>query len=109
MSTLRRYFPKKPVDLQKQSKRFGLESGMSLIEIIIVVALIGTLMTYMIRNVLQKQQEAQVDQVKIAMQTLRQDLDYYRVHNNKYPTTEQGLQALLSDPGGAGNWRGPYT
>lgn len=85
------------------------ERGMSLIEIIIVVALIGTLMAYMVSNLVGKSDEARKDQAKIAMNMIAQNLQLYRVHNNKYPTTEQGLKAMLENPDGSKGWRGPYT
>lgn len=87
----------------------GKERGMSLIEIIIVVALLGTLMAYMVSNLIGQSEEAKKDQTKLAMGVIQQSLQMYRIHNNRYPTTEQGLAALLTNPGGdAKSWRGPY-
>ena len=91
-------------ELLKKDKK-----GMTLIEIIIVVALIGTMMAYMITNVIGQADEAKVDQTKIGMGVLQQALTLYRVHNNRYPTAEQGLEALVTNPGNSKNWRGPYT
>lgn len=85
------------------------ERGMSLIEIIIVVALLGTLMAYMVSNLIGQSEEAKKDQTKLAMGVIQQSLQMYRVHNNRYPTTDQGLKALLDNPGNAKAWRGPYT
>lgn len=85
------------------------QKGMTLIEIIIVVALIGTMMAYMITNVIDRADEAKVDQAKIGMGVLQQHLTMYRVHNNRYPTSSQGLAALVTNPGSSKNWRGPYT
>ena len=99
--------------VKKLFKRpFGIvnEIGMSMIEIMIVISLIGILMTYIIKNVMQSADNAKADQAKIGMNMLIQDLQRYKLDNNKYPTTEQGLKALLSNPGGdVKNWRGPYT
>jgi general secretion pathway protein G len=85
------------------------QKGMTLIEIIIVVALIGTMMAYMITNVFDQAEGAKIDQTSIVMGVLSQSLTMYRVNANRYPTSSQGLNALLTDPGGAKNWRGPYT
>lgn len=84
------------------------ERGMSLIEIIIVVALLGTLMAYMVSNLIGQSEEAKKDQTKLAMGVIQQSLQMYRVHNNRYPSTDQGLKALLENPGNAKSWRGPY-
>lgn len=87
----------------------GSERGMSLIEIIIVVALLGTLMAYMVSNLIGQSEEAKKDQTKLAMGVIQQSLQMYRIHNNRYPTSDQGLNALLTNPGGdAKSWRGPY-
>ena len=85
------------------------DRGMTLIEIIIVVALLATLMAILVTNIVGKADQARQDQAKIGMAAIGQGLQLYRVHNNKYPTTELGLQALLTDPGGENKrWRGPY-
>lgn len=88
--------------------RRSLEKGMTLIEIILVIALIGTLMTYVISKLTGTQEEAMRDASRLAMQNLYQSLELYKVHNFRYPTTDQGLDALLNDPGSK-RWRGPYT
>lgn len=85
------------------------QQGMSLIEIIIVVALIGTLMAYMVSNLIGQSEEAKKDQTKLAMGVIQQSLQMFRIHNNKYPTQDQGLNALLNNPGDSKSWRGPYT
>ena len=84
------------------------ERGMTLIEIIIVVALLGTLMTYLVRQVTSMDESAREDQAKLAMGNIAQSLQAYKAHNSRYPTTEQGLDALLNNPGDSKKWRGPY-
>ena len=88
----------------------GRQSGMSMIEIMVVVSLIGILMSFIVRNVMGAADNAKKDQTKIAFNILVQDLQRYKLDNNKYPTTEAGLNSLLTNPGGdVKNWRGPYT
>ncbi len=81
------------------------ERGMSLIEIIIVVALLGTLMAYMVSNLVGQSEEAKKDQTKLAMGVIQQSLQMYRIHNSKYPAT---LNDLMTAPGDSKSWRGPY-
>lgn len=103
---------KRPGFIGLLKRPFGASSsnyGMSLIEIIIVVALLGTLMAYLVRNLMGTADNAKIDQTKLAMGVLQQGLQMYKVHNNKYPTTDQGLDALLTQPGDSKTWRGPYT
>lgn len=85
------------------------QSGMSLIEIIIVVALMGTLMAIVITNLTGKQQAAMEDATRLAQSQLETNLQMYKVHNFAYPTTDQGLDALINAPASAKKWRGPYT
>lgn len=99
---LRSFFPEAPRFLA------GAEKGMSLIEIIIVVALLGTLMAYMVSNLIGQSEEAKKDQTKLAMGVIQQSLQMFRIHNNKYPSTDQGLKALMDNPGDMKSWRGPY-
>jgi len=82
--------------------------GMTLIEIIIVVALLAGLMALLVTNITGKADQAREDQAKIGMVSIGQGLMLYKVNNNKYPTTDQGLQALVTDPGDTKRWRGPY-
>ncbi len=91
-----------------QTGKKALQKGLTLIEIIIVVALIGTLMTIIVRNLTQQADVAKEGQAKIGMANVGQALQLYKVQTNHYPTTEQGLNALISNPGEK-NWRGPYA
>ena len=84
------------------------QRGMTLIEIIIVVALLGTLMTYLVSNLTDVSESAKEDQARLGMGVISQSLQMYRVHNNSYPTSSQGLQALVANPGSSRRWRGPY-
>lgn len=85
------------------------QKGMSLIEIIIVVALLGTIMAFMVSQITGKADMAKIDQTKLAMGNLDSNLQVYKIHNHRYPTTDQGLNALITNPGDAKGWRGPYT
>jgi general secretion pathway protein G len=82
--------------------------AMTLLEIIIVVALLGTLMAILVNNLTSSQDSAREGQAEIGMGGIAQALQLYRVNNMVYPTTAQGLGALVSYPGNAKAWRGPY-
>ena len=82
---------------------------MSIIEILIVIALIGTVMAIMVTNLTGRQDEAMKQAAELSMGQLESALQMYKIDNYRYPTTEQGLDALVSKPSGARRWRGPYT
>jgi general secretion pathway protein G len=83
----------------------------TLMEVIIVVALIGTLMVVLVPRFTDLLSGAQEDVEKIKIEgTLGGALNNYRVRMGSYPSTEEGLQALLVAPANAGDkWRGPYV
>ncbi|MBP9706087.1 MAG: type II secretion system protein GspG [Oligoflexales bacterium] len=85
-------------------KRKG-ETGLTLIEIIIVVALLATLMAYIASNLTTQAENAKQDQSKIAMSKIQQSLEMYKIHVGTYP---ESLDALLNNPGDSKKWRGPY-
>lgn len=87
----------------------GKQAGMTIIEILIVIALLGTIMTIVMTNILDKSDDAKVDLTKVAAAQLENALRLYKLHNNRYPATEDGLAALVNQPASAKNWRGPYT
>lgn len=85
------------------------EAGMTIIEILIVIALIGTIMTIIMTNILSKSDEAKIDLTTIQEKRIGENLDIYKLHVGRYPKTEDGLKALLEAPSDAKSWRGPYT
>ena len=98
--------------LQKPLSREGItkEAGMTIIEILIVIALMGVVMTLVVSNLTDSQDEAMKDAAKLGMGQLDSNLQLYKIHNFRYPTTEQGLRALIEKPSsGATRWRGPYS
>ena len=85
--------------------------GFTLIEIMIVLATL-VLLVAMVGPRLLKTQEKADNQIAITqIKNLEQTLDFYKVDNRSYPTTEEGLKALLvkpEDEARAKNWTGPY-
>jgi general secretion pathway protein G len=90
--------------MHKQQNR---ESGMSLIEIIIVMALISGVMAVIMGSVAAGNRTAKEREAELAFGNLRTAINMYRLATNKVPTTEQGLKALIENPG-VSNWHGPY-
>ncbi len=73
-------------------------SGFTLIEIMVVVVIIGLLAAVIVPTVISKVDEARVSKAKQDIQALEAALLEFRLDNSKYPTTEQGLAALTTQP-----------
>lgn len=74
------------------------QRGFTLMEIMVVIFIIGLLVAIVAPNVLGNQDKAVEQKVKADLASLEQALDMYRLDNLRYPTAEQGLDALLKRP-----------
>jgi general secretion pathway protein G len=93
--------------VERQSMRDA-QDGMTLIEILVVLVLIGIVLGIVGGNFIGKGEKAKADAAKIEMGQISQTLDLYKLEVGRYPTTQEGLQALISAPAGVSNWNGPY-
>ena len=74
------------------------QSGFTLIEIMVVVVILAVLGALVVPNILGKVDTARITAAKTDIRSIGTALDLYRLDNFKYPTTEQGLQALVTQP-----------
>ena len=72
--------------------------GFTLIEIMVVVLIVGLLMTVLATNVFRRLGGAQADIARLQVSKLSQQLELYKLDNGTYPTSEQGLDALVHEP-----------
>ena len=82
--------------------------GFTLIEIIVVVVIIGLLAAMVAPRVMQRTDDAKLVRVANDIRAIEASLNLYKLDNFNYPTTEQGLQALVTKPSGspeAKNWK----
>jgi general secretion pathway protein G len=84
------------------------ERGMTLIEILVVLVLIGIVLGIVGGNFIGKGEKAKADAAKIEIGQIAQTLDLYKLEVGRYPSSQEGLQALISAPAGVANWNGPY-
>jgi len=86
------------------------ESGFTLIELMVVLVIIGVLAALIVPNVLERADDARTMAARTDVNNLMQALKLYRLDNQRYPTAEQGLAALVAKPTSGpipGNWK-PY-
>ncbi len=74
------------------------QQGFTLIEIVSVVIIIGLLVGLVGYNVLTAVDDARISAARTQLNNLSTALDMYRLHNARYPTTDQGLDALVQEP-----------
>jgi len=76
----------------------AVQAGFTLIELMVVLVIIGVLAALIVPNVLDRADDARVTAARTDVNNLMQALKLYKLDNQRYPTTEQGLQALVAKP-----------
>lgn len=74
------------------------QQGFTLLEIMVVIVILGMLVALVAPNVLQNQDKAMVEKARADIALLEQALDMYKLDNYRYPSTDQGLEALVKRP-----------
>ena len=84
------------------------QDGFTLVELLVVLAILGLLMGLVGPQVLNRLGGAKTDTAALQIKDLEQSLELYKLDVGRYPTTDQGLQALVVEPQGVVGWNGPY-
>lgn len=91
------------------------KSGFTLIELMIVVIILASLAGMVLPRIMDRADDARVNIAKAEVAAITSALRFYRLDMGEYPTNEQGLRALMQDPGSGaaagrrlGTWKGPY-
>ena len=85
---------------QKLEEKYSREKsgGFTLIEVLVVLIILGLLAAIIVPRVAGRADEAKIEQTKIQLKALKDALEMYKLDNGMYPTTEQGLKALVEKP-----------
>ena len=89
-------------------RKSKIQKGFTLLELMVVLVIIGVLGALIAPNVLGRADDARVTAAKTDISNIMQALKLYKLDNHRYPTTEQGLQALVQRPSSGptpANWR----
>ncbi len=88
--------------------RKPVETGFTLLELLVVLGIIAMLAGIVGPQVMKHMGESKTKAAKVQIEDLAASLDMYKLDLGKYPTSEQGLEALITSPDGAKRWNGPY-
>jgi general secretion pathway protein G len=84
------------------------QTGFTLLELLVVLGIIAMLAGLVGPQVMKHMGESKVKAAKVQLEDLAQTLDMYKLDVGSYPTSEQGLNALIENPGDIQRWNGPY-
>ncbi|HXG52202.1 MAG TPA: type II secretion system major pseudopilin GspG [candidate division Zixibacteria bacterium] len=82
--------------------------GFTLVELIVVVIIIGLLAGLVLPQFIRQEEKAKLKAARAQIELLGTALDTFRLDVGRYPTTQEGLQALRQKPPGVDRWDGPY-
>ncbi len=92
------YHPRRPIP-------FACPRGFTLIEVMVVVVILSILAAVVVPRIMDNPDKARVVKAKQDIRVIKNQLDLYRLHNYRYPTTEQGLESLVRKPADAAHWK----
>lgn len=92
-------------DMEKKHLRN--QKGFTLIELLVVIVILGLLAGIVLPKYLAREKKGRQAAAKTQIELLGQAIDQFRLDTGKYPTTSEGLSALMTNPGADG-WDGPY-
>lgn len=84
------------------------QRGFTLMELLVVLAILGLLMSLVGPQVLNQLGGAKTKTAGIQIKDLEQALEMYKLDVGRFPSTNEGLEALVNKPGSAAGWNGPY-
>jgi general secretion pathway protein G len=87
-----------PLSARRSAMSTGIARGFTLIEIMVVITILGVLAALIVPRVVGRTDDAKIAAAKQDIASIMQALKLYRLDNGRYPTTDQGLQALIVKP-----------
>ena len=93
--------------MNRLTRKINTKKGFTLVELLVVMVIIGLLAALVAPRLFPKLGKGKQSAAKAQIELLGQALDQYRLDVGAYPSTQEGLQALMANPG-VENWDGPY-
>jgi general secretion pathway protein G len=82
--------------------------GFTLIELLVVIIILAILAAVVVPRVIHHTDDARVSSAITSIKAFEDQIDVYHLDTNTLPSSDQGLQALISNPGSVHGWNGPY-
>lgn len=99
------YKVSRPIPAASTSRR---SAGFTLLELLVVIVIIGLLAAYVGPKYFSQLGKSEVTVAKAQIEAFEKALDTFRLDVGRYPSTEEGLESLLTKPASAARWNGPY-
>ncbi len=91
-----------------KGRKYRRKAGFTLIELLLVLVILGTLAAIVVPKFTRRSEQARLTAARTDIANLEVALDTFEIDTGRYPTTEEGLQALVEAPPGITGWKGPY-
>jgi general secretion pathway protein G len=89
-------------------RRAAGQAGFTLVELLVVLVILVLLASLVAPRVIGYLGSSRTKATKVQIESLSTALELYKIENGRYPSTSEGLKALVQAPPGATNWNGPY-
>lgn len=96
------------VHVHSRNSRLRIHAGFTLLELLVVLAILGLLAGLVGPQVINNLGESKTKTAMLQIEELSAALDIYKLQLGHYPTSDQGLRALIEKPAGVDQWNGPY-
>ena len=90
------------------ARRHRPPAGFSLIELLLVLVILATLTTVVVPKFTKRSEQAKVTAAGVNLSYIEMAMDAFEIDCGRYPTTEEGVQAILQEPSNVDGWHGPY-
>jgi general secretion pathway protein G len=88
--------------------RTSAQAGFTLIELLVVMVILGLLAALVVPNFIKQEEKSKLKAARVQIESFGTALDTFRLDVGRYPTSQEGLEALRSRPSGLERWDGPY-